>query len=162
MRLSIMLGALVSVVGALAIMVAGACLPARVALRSLPKEIRELAASRPDPPAWRQAIGYAGLSAWVLVMLGAMAVAIHDARASSFGFMGLVTRLLVIFGMWKTTDIVLLDWLLVSRIHFFARFFPEMRGHEDLVAFGFNRDEQLRHIIGAIICCVVIAYLALR
>ena len=158
MRLSIMLGALVSIVGALAIMVAGGCLPARVVLRSLPKRIQELTAEHPDPPAWRQAIGYAGLSVWVLAMAGAMVAAIRDARISGFGVTDLFVRLLVIFGMWKATDIVLLDWLLVSRIHFFARFFPEMQGHEDLVAFGFNRGEQVRHIIGAIICCVIIAW----
>ncbi|MBP3894064.1 MAG: hypothetical protein J6D34_08510 [Atopobiaceae bacterium] len=162
MRLSITLGVLVCIVGALATMVAGACLPARVVLRSLPKRIKELTAEHPDPPVWRQALGYAGLVAWALVMLCAIAVTIRDARASGSGFMELLMRLLVIFGMWKATDIILLDWLLVSRVHFFARFFPEMRGHEELVAFGFNRAEQIRHTIGAIACCVAIAWIFSR
>lgn len=129
MIVAVKLGALVSIVGALAIMVAGACLPARIVLRSLPKKIQELTADHTDPPVWRQAIGYAVLLVWMVAMVGVLVICIRHGRASGLGFAQLLARLLTVFGMWKATDIIFLDWLLVSRIHFFERFFPEMRGH---------------------------------
>ena len=40
-----------------------------------------------------------------------------------------------------------LDWLLLTKPHFFQRFYPETEGCEGYHQFGFNRKEQLTRII---------------
>ena len=52
-------------------------------------------------------------------------------------------RFAVMLYLWKAFDIVCLDWLLLTKSHFFQRYYPETEGGAGYHSFGFNRKEQL-------------------
>ena len=49
--------------------------------------------------------------------------------------------------LWKAFDIIFLDWLLLTKTHFFQHFYPETEGCEGYHSFGFNRKGQLIRIV---------------
>ncbi len=53
---------------------------------------------------------------------------------------------LVMLYLWKAFDIVCLDWLLLTKSHFFQHFYPETEGCAGYRSFGFNRKGQLIRI----------------
>ena len=60
-----------------------------------------------------------------------------------FTFWKLFLRFAVMLYLWKAFDIVCLDWLLLTKSHFFQQFYPETEGCAGYHSFGFNRKEQL-------------------
>ena len=48
--------------------------------------------------------------------------------------------------LWKAFDIIFLDWLLLTKTHFFQHFYPETECCEGYHSFGFNRKGQLIRI----------------
>ena len=51
------------------------------------------------------------------------------------------------FYIYKTFDIICLDWLLLTKLHFFQHYYPETNGCEGYRKFGFNRKSQIMKII---------------
>ena len=49
--------------------------------------------------------------------------------------------------IWKAFDIICLDWLLLTRSHFFQHYYPETEGCEGYHSFGFNHKGQIMRII---------------
>ena len=47
----------------------------------------------------------------------------------------------------KAFDIICLDWLLLTKSHFFQHYYPETEGCAGYHQFGFNRKEQLTRIV---------------
>lgn len=58
----------------------------------------------------------------------------------------LVRFLIILFGV-KAFDIIGLDYILITKTHFFQHYFPETEGCAGYHNFGFNRKEQNRQII---------------
>ena len=58
----------------------------------------------------------------------------------------LVRFLIILLGV-KTFDIIGLDYILITKTHFFQHYFPETEGCAGYHNFGFNRKEQIRQII---------------
>ena len=50
------------------------------------------------------------------------------------------------FGM-KAFDIIALDYVLITKTQFFQHYIPETKGCAGYHSFGYNRKEQLKHIL---------------
>jgi hypothetical protein len=78
-----------------------------------------------------------------LVMIGAFVYGGYDGVMNGFGFRQYWLRFAVMLYLWKAFDIVCLDWLLLTKTHFFQHFYPETVGCTGYHQFGFNRKGQL-------------------
>ncbi len=82
-----------------------------------------------------------------LLMAGAFLYGGYDGIRNGFPFRKLFLRFLVMLYLWKAFDVVCLDWLLLTRSHFFQHYYPETEGCAGYHQFGFNRKEQLIRIL---------------
>lgn len=87
-----------------------------------------------------------------LFLLGGIDGMHHD-----FTFRQFLLRYLVIaFGI-KAFDILALDYFLLTKSNFFPHFFPETKNCAGWQQFGYNRKQQLTHIIMMLVFCIAAA-----
>ena len=82
----------------------------------------------------------------LLVMAGVFVYGGYDGIRQGYNFWRHFARFLAMLWLWKAFDIVCLDWLLLTRTHFFQHFYPETEGCEGYHQFGFNRKGQMIRI----------------
>ena len=116
-------------------------------LRFFPKDIEEKARLHQPPfPA-------APVIAWILMLLcalGFVGVIIYggwDGVRKGFTFGQFLVRFLVILLGMKAFDIIVLDYILITKTQFFQHYIPETKGCAGYHSFGYNRKEQLRRIV---------------
>lgn len=83
-------------------------------------------------------------------MLGFVGVIVYggwDGVQRNYTFGQFLVRFLVILFGVKAFDIIGLDFILITKTHFFQHYLPETEGCEGYHNFGFNRKEQIRQII---------------
>ncbi len=112
-----------------------------------PKDIQAAAADHPERFPGAHALGWFLAVISILAMIGAFIYGGYDGIRNGFAFRQLFGRFLVMFYLWKAFDIICLDWLLLTKSHFFQHFYPETEGCEGYHQFGFNRKEQLTRIV---------------
>ena len=104
------------------------------------------------------------LLGWTLIMLGllmlaaVLVIAIWDGVRNEFGFWQFFARFLIILYVYKAFDMVCLDWLLLTRSHFFQHYFPELEGLESYTKYGFNLKSQIIRIIIYPFICALAAW----
>lgn len=119
----------------------------RKLFRSAPKDIQAAAKDHPERFRGAHALGWKLAVISVLLMIGAFVYGGFDGIQSGFSYWQFFFRFLVMLYLWKAFDIICLDWLLLTKTHFFQYFYPETEGCEGYHSFGFNRKEQLIRII---------------
>jgi hypothetical protein len=112
-----------------------------------PKDIQEAAADHPERFRGAHAMGWILAVISILLMAGAFIYGGYDGIKNSFSYRQFFFRFIVMLYLWKAFDIVCLDWLLLTRSHFFQHFYPETEGCAGYSQFGFNRKEQIIRII---------------
>ena len=112
-----------------------------------PKDIQAAAKDHPERFAGAHALGWALAVISILAMAGAFLYGGYDGIRNGFGFRQFFVRFLLMFYIWKAFDIICLDWYLLTKSHFFQRYYPETEGCEGYHQFGFNRKEQLTRIV---------------
>lgn len=83
-------------------------------------------------------------------MLGFINVIIYgdwDGIQRGYTFVQFLVRFLIILFGVKAFDIIGLDFILITKTHFFQHYFPETEGCDGYHNFGFNRKEQIKQII---------------
>ena len=108
-----------------------------------PKDIQAAARDHPERFPGARTLGWKLAIISLLVMIGAFVYGGYDGVRNGFGFWQHWLRFAVMLYLWKAFDIVCLDWLLLTRSHFFQHFYPETDGCAGYHQFGFNRKEQL-------------------
>ncbi len=114
---------------------------------SAPKDIQAAALDHPERFRGAHALG------WKLAVISLLAMAFaffyggYDGIKNGFTFWQFFLRFIVMLYIWKAFDIICLDWLLLTKSHFFQHYYPETEGCEGYHQFGFNRKEQLTRII---------------
>ena len=108
-----------------------------------PKDIQAAAVEHPERFPGAHALGWALAIVSVLLMVGAFVNGGWNGVKSGFTFWQHWLRFAFMLYLWKAFDIICLDWLLLTRSHFFQRFYPETDGCAGYHQFGFNRKEQL-------------------
>ena len=116
-------------------------------LRFFPKDIEEKARLHQPPFPAAPVIG------WILMLLcalGFVGVIIYggwDGVRKGFTFGQFLVRFLVILLGMKAFDIIVLDYILITKTQFFQHYIPETKGCAGYHSFGYNRKEQLRRIV---------------
>ena len=116
-------------------------------LRFFPKDIEEKARLHQPPFPAAPEIG------WILMLLcalGFVGVIIYggwDGVRKGFTFGQFLVRFLVILLGMKAFDIIVLDYILITKTQFFQHYIPETKGCAGYHSFGYNRKEQLKHIL---------------
>ncbi len=127
-----------------------------------PKDIQAAAKDHPERFPGQRIMGWNLAVISLLVMLGVFVYGGYDGVRKGFGFWQFVLRFALILYLWKVFDIVCLDWYLLTKSHFFQRYYPETEGCKGYDSFGFNRREQITRLIVfpfvamamALVCCL--------
>ena len=112
-----------------------------------PKDIQAAAVDHPERFPGAHALGWTLAVISILAMAGAFLYGGYDGIGNGFDFRQFFVRFLLMFYIWKAFDIICLDWYLLTKSHFFQRYYPETEGCEGYHQFGFNRKEQLTRIV---------------
>ena len=108
-----------------------------------PKDIQAAAADHPKRFPGAHVLGWKLAILALLLMIGTFVYGGWDGVQSGFSFWQHFFRFAVMLYLWKVFDIVCLDWLLLTKSHFFQHFYPETEGCEGYHSFGFNRKGQI-------------------
>ena len=114
---------------------------------SAPKDIQAAALDHPERFHGARALGWKLAFISLLMMAFAFFYGGYDGIQKGFTFRQHFLRFIVMLYIWKAFDIICLDWLLLTKSHFFQRYYPETEGCEGYHQFGFNRKEQIIRII---------------
>lgn len=126
-----------------------------------PKDIQAAAKDHPEPFRGARALGWKLAILCVLLMVGAFVYGGYDGVRRGFSFWAHFGRFLIMLYLWKAFDIVCLDWLLLTKSHFFQHFYPETEGCEGYHSFGFNRKGQTIRILVFPFVAALMALLAM-
>ena len=147
MLLTLLLSLVLILALALLLYAAVALIQNRKLFTTAPKDIQAAALDHPERFPGAHALGWTLAVISLLMMAGAFVYGGIDGIRKGFTFWQHFLRFLVMLYLWKAFDIVCLDWLLLTKSHFFQRFYPETEGCAGYHQFGFNRTEQLTRII---------------
>ena len=111
-----------------------------------PKDIREAAVDHPERFRGAHVLGWKLAVISLIIMVGAFVYGGYDGVKNGFTFWQFFLRFIIMLYLWKAFDIICLDWLLLTKSHFFQRFYPETEGCAGYHQFGFNRKGQLIRI----------------
>jgi len=119
----------------------------KLIIKTAPEDVQERLANRPDPPLWKKILGFILAGACLVGIAGILIYAGVDCVRSGMGFGDIFLRYLTLFEGYKIFDMVVLDWLMLTKLHVYQRFFPEVEGCESMEHFGFNLKSQLVKVI---------------
>lgn len=112
-----------------------------------PKDIHAAALEHEERFPGARILGWALLVIIAAAFLGAFVYGGWDGIRRGYGFWQLFGRFLTMLYLLKAFDILFLDWFLLTKSHFFQRYYPETEGCAGYHQFGFNRKEQLTRIV---------------
>jgi hypothetical protein len=124
-----------------------------------PKDIQAAAKEHPERFPGARALGWVLIVLSVAAMLGAFVYGAYDGVKNGFTFLQFFLRFIIMLYLWKAFDIVCLDWLLLTKTHFFQHFYPETEGCAGYSQFGFNRKGQLIRIAVFPVISLLIAWI---
>ncbi len=134
-------------------------LPWKKLMDFFPEDIKEKAIDHMPPFKSAPVIGWICM---ILCMLGFLGVIVYggwDGVQRNYTFGQFLVRFLVILFGVKAFDIIGLDYILITKTHFFQHYLPETEGCEGYHNFGFNRKEQIRQIIMLPFAAVLTAWI---
>jgi len=126
-------------------------------IRTAPADVQERLKGRPDPPLWKSALGAVIALACLGGIAGVLIYAGFDAVKSGMNFRQIFSRFLILFEGYKLFDMVFLDWLMLTKLNIYQRFFPEVAGCESMEKFGFNFKRQIVKVVVFALLAFVIA-----
>ena len=147
MGLTVILTLLMCILLFLMIWSAAFFLPWRKLMDFFPEDIREKAIDHKPPFRMAPVIGWICM---IVCMLGFAMVIVYggwDGVQKNYTFLQHLVRFLIILFGVKAFDIIALDYILITKTHFFQHYLPETEGCAGYQDFGFNRREQIRQII---------------
>ncbi len=112
-----------------------------------PKDIQEAAKEHPERFPGQHVLGWKLAILCLLIAIGTFVYGGRNGVKNGFTFRQFFLRFLIMLYLWKAFDIVCLDWLLLTKSHFFQHFYPETEGCAGYHAFGFNRRGQIIRIL---------------
>ena len=122
-------------------------LPYKGLIKNFPKDVQERLEPRLNklPMSGKRIVGWVALLLILAMMIGVFIWGGLDGIERGFGFWQLFVRFLIIgFGV-KAFNIIGLDYFLLTKTHFFQRYFPETEGCAGWQDFGY-RHERSCHI----------------
>ena len=112
-----------------------------------PKDIQAAAKDHPQRFPGQHLFGWKLAILCLIAAIGTFVYGGWNGIRNGFSFWQFFLRFLVMLYLWKAFDIVCLDWLLLTKSHFFQHFYPETEGCAGYHTFGFNRKGQIIRIL---------------
>ena len=141
----ILLGVLL--IGAVIFMTVTVALIPKIIVRTAPEDIREKVLSRPDAPVWKTVTGCILAVLILLCVAGILIYAGMDAVKNHMNFMQIFVRYLILLEGYKIFDMICFDYILLTKLNIFQKFFPETIGCKGYEKFGFNLKSQIAKLI---------------
>lgn len=129
-------------------------LPWKRLMDFFPEDIREKAVNHQPPFRTAPIFGWICM---ILCMLGFIGIIVYggwDGVQRGYTFTQFLVRFLILLFGVKAFDIIGLDYILITKTHFFQHYLPETRGCAGYHNFGYNRKEQIRQ-------CTILPFAAL-
>ena len=98
-----------------------------------PKDIQEAAKEHPERFPGQHVLGWKLAILCVAVAIGTFVYGGWNGIKNGFSFWQFFVRFLVMLYLWKAFDIVCLDWLLLTKSHFFQHFIRKRRAARDTI-----------------------------
>jgi len=119
----------------------------KLIIKTAPQDVQERLKDRPDPPLWKTLLGILLAAACLIGIAAVLIYAGVDAVNTNMTFLQIFVRFLILFEGYKLFDMVVLDWLMLTKLDVYQRFFPEVRGCKSMEQFGFNLKSQLIKVV---------------
>ena len=116
-------------------------------LRFFPKDIEEKARLHQPPFPAAPVIGWILMLLCALGFVGVIVYGGWDGVRKGFTFGQFLLRFLVILLGMKAVDIIVLDYILITKTQFFQHYIPETKGCAGYHSFGYNKKEQFWRIV---------------
>ena len=110
---------------------------------SAPKEAQEAILPREQELFYgARAIGWTLMVFSILMIVGALVVAVWDGFRNGFSFSQFFVRFLLIFTIYKVYDMICFDYFLLMKFHFFQFYYPEVESvySDPDRKYGFNKN----------------------
>lgn len=117
---------------------------------SAPKEARAVLVPRnKEVFCGARVMGWVLMLFSLLMILGALVIAVWDGIRSGFMFRQFFVRLVIMFSIYKLYDMIFFDYFLLMRFHFFQHYYPEVESVFSAPdrSYGFNIRSQLLKLI---------------
>ena len=136
-------------------------LPTALLAKNFPKDVQEKLKPRLEslPVTPKRALGWFILLLFVAGYLALFIIGGIDGLKHSFSFGRFFLRFFTIGAVIKAFDIIVLDWFLLTKTHFFQHYFPETEGCAGWQDFGYNRRQQARQCVMILIGSAVTAWI---
>ncbi len=136
-------------------------MPTSLLVKNFPEDVQERLKPRIDslPMSPKRILGWIILILFVIGFIGLFIVGGADGRKHGFSFLQFFLRFFIIGAVIKAFDIICLDYFLLTKTHFFQRYFPETEGCAGWQDFGYNRKQQIRQCILILIGSAVMAWI---
>ena len=136
-------------------------MPTSLLVKNFPEDVQERLKPRVDslPMSPKRILGWIILILFVIGYAGLFIVAGMDGRRHGFTFQQFFQRFFIIGAVIKAFDIICLDYFLLTKTHFFQRYFPETEGCAGWQDFGYNRKQQIRQCILILIGSLITAWI---
>ncbi len=136
-------------------------MPTALLAKNFPKDVQEKLRPRLDslPMSPKRVLGWVILVLFVAGYLALFVVGGLDGLKRGFTFGQFFLRFFTIGAVIKAFDIIALDWFLLTKTHFFQRYFPETEGCAGWQEFGYNRRQQARQCVMIVIGSAITAWI---
>ena len=122
-------------------------LPWKGLMDFFPEDIKEKAIDHNPPFRTAPIIGWVCMALCMLGFIGVIVYGGWDGVQRGYTFTQFLVRFLIILFGVKAFDIIGLDYILITKTHFFQHYFPETEGCAGYHNFGFNRKDQIKQSI---------------
>ncbi|MCR5328524.1 MAG: hypothetical protein K6E12_06725 [Saccharofermentans sp.] len=135
-------------------------MPTPLLAKNFPVDVQECLKPRLEslPMSFIRVIGWIILVAFCVLYIGIFVFGAIDGIANNYNFWQFFLRFFLIGGIIKVFDIVCLDYVLLTKTHFFQHYFPETKDCIGWKKFGYNRKQQAGQCLAIAIMSPVLAF----
>ena len=136
-------------------------MPTGLLVKNFPEDVQESLRPRIEslPMSPKRILGWIILIVFLAGYISLFIIGGMDGKKHGFTFLRFFARFITVGAVIKAFDIICLDYLLLTKTHFFQRFFPETEGCAGWKAFGYNRKQQIRQCILILIGSLITAWI---
>lgn len=136
-------------------------MPTALLAKNFPEDVQERLRPRLErlPMSPKRVLGWIILALFVAGYLALFVIGGIDGMRCGFTFGRYFLRFFAIGAVIKAFDILALDWLLLTKTHFFQHYFPETEGCAGWQDFGYNRKQQMRQCVMIVLGSAVMAWI---
>ena len=136
-------------------------MPTKLLAKYFPLDVQKRLKPRLEnlPMSFKRIVGWIILVAFCFLYIGIFVYGAIDGINNGYNFLQFFIRFFLIGGIVKVFDIVCLDYVLLTKTHFFQHYFPETEGCAGWKDFGYNRKQQTRQCVAIVIMSLVVSFI---